>query len=268
MNVNWNQQICLLTGATGGIGQEIARKLAVKGATLILTGRDESKLKALCDSLPGSHDYVIADITSKEGRDAIEDKCMYLSSLTMLINNAGISKVESFDSAPADDIEQVLNVNLLAPMMLTRQLLPLLLAQKQAHIINVGSAYGSIGFAGHSMYCASKFGLRGWTESLQREYAQSHIKFYYFAPRATKTAMNSVAVETMNNALGNKVDAPAAVANALIKQIEQGSARRAFGFPERFFARLNGVFPEIVDSALRKKLSTVNRYIRPELKEN
>jgi short-subunit dehydrogenase len=153
------------------------------------------------------------------------------------------------------------------PIALTQRLIPVLQRSSEAHIVNVGSTFGSIGFAYHSLYCASKFGLRGFTESLMREYAGTGLRFHYFAPRATQTAINSAQVMSMNNALGNAMDAPNDVAAQLVDMLNKQQRRRFIGFPEKLFVKINGAFPAIVDMALKKQLPTIQRYMKTRSEE-
>ncbi len=134
-----------------------------------------------------------------------------------MINNAGISQ---FALSAQQDYQQQLQINLLAPMQLCQLLLPQLQQQPEAVIVNVGSAFGSIGYPGFSGYCASKFGLRGFTEALKRELAASPVRVLYFAPRATDTSINSAAVVAMNQQLGTRMDSPEFVAAQLLAQLK------------------------------------------------
>lgn len=266
--MQWQQQTCLLTGATGGIGQAIAKALANKGVSLILQGRSESRLQQLSDSLTGEHKILVADITTIQGREKI-CRMAELNAISMLINNAGVGQFSLLEETEEAVIVDTLEINLLAPILLIQELLPLLQKADQqqpapSYVINVGSAFGSIGFAGQSIYCASKFGLRGFTEALYRELADTNVHVSYFAPRATATSINSDQTMAMNKALGNSVDSPESVANALIQQLEKGHARLFVGFPEKLFVKINGAFPHIVDKALFKKLPIIKRFLRRE----
>ena len=265
--MKWQTQRCLLTGATGGIGQAVATELAVRGVSLILQGRNLKKLQALHAKLPGEHCYVVADITDPAGRNVLLERISLAGGITMLINNAGISKVGLLEQSDQQAITDTINTNLLAPMLLTQALLPQLKSLPQSYIINIGSAFGSIGFAGQSLYCASKFGLRGFSEALYRELADTSVKVSYLAPRATATSINSAQVVAMNQQLGSHTDTPVLVANALIKQLEQRRVRVFIGFEERLFAKINGVFPTLVDKALLKKLPIIKRFIAQQPKE-
>ncbi|MDY6949446.1 MAG: SDR family NAD(P)-dependent oxidoreductase [Pseudomonadota bacterium] len=130
----------------------------------------------------------------------------------------------------------------------------------QAHIVNIGSVLGTIGFAGNSVYCATKFGLRGFSEALRRELADTGIKVHYFAPRATRTAFNSDLVDDMNDALGNASDEPADVARSIVRALQADRLEYVIGWPEKFFARLNALLPRLVDMALRPKLPTIRKF--------
>lgn len=120
--------------------------------------------------------------------------------------------------------------------------------------------FGSIGFAANSVYCASKFGLRGFSEALRRELSDSNIHVHYFAPRATRTPFNSEAVNDLNRALGNAADEPAAVARQIVQCLQADKLEFVIGWPEKFFARLNALLPRVVDRALRPKLAIIREF--------
>jgi short-subunit dehydrogenase len=247
----------LLTGASGGIGRAIARSLASEGASVLLVARRAEELLLLSQQLPGSHSCFSADLTCAADRQALLGFVQATGGVDMLINNAGASQ---FALAAEQDYAAQITLNLLAPMQLCQQLLPMLQQKPVATIVNIGSAFGSIGYPGFSGYCASKFGLRGFTEALKRELALTKIRVLYFAPRATQTAINSQAVVAMNQELGNAMDTPDVVAAQLLAQLKQGQSRRFVGWPEKLFVRLNAVLPELVDKAIRGKLAVILKY--------
>ncbi|NQZ09633.1 MAG: SDR family NAD(P)-dependent oxidoreductase [Algicola sp.] len=179
----------------------------------------------------------------------------------VLINNAGISQFDAIHNISETQFRQAMEVNLLAPMCLTRDFLQLETGHHKT-VVNVGSALGSIGFPFYSSYCASKFGLRGFSEALSRELAQSDDNILYFAPRATQTPMNTEAVNAMNRQFGNAVDSPQAVALALVNQLEKGTLRAGIGWPEQIFAKVNALLPQLVDSILSKKLKNISQFVR------
>lgn len=258
-----NGKTVLLTGATGGIGQAIAAALAAAGARMVLNGRNEPALAALIERLAGEgHVAVVSDLADAPGRSRLR-RVAQEQSIDVLINNAGVGQLGLLEDAADGQLEQIVALNLLVPMMVCRDMIPMLKSRPQTAIVNVGSILGSIGYAGSAAYCGSKFGLRGYTEALRRELADSSIAVHYLAPRATDTSLNSPEAVAMNRELGVAVDAPGAVADALLQQLQRGRPRDRFlGWPEKFFVRLNGLFPRFVDKALRKQLPIIERFAR------
>jgi short-subunit dehydrogenase len=249
----------LLTGATGGIGWAIAEKLAEAGARLWLVGRNEDKLRQLQLALPGEHHSLPADLNHPEGRAAVVQACRE-SGLDVWVNAAGVLDFQLFDGQDNEQVERMLTTNLVSPMLLAHGLLPLLQQRQDAVLVNIGSIFGSIGHPGFAAYCASKFGLRGFTEALQRELAGSNVRVLYLAPRATHTDLNSMAVTALNEALGNSVDSPHQVAKELMKLLSGSRKHRYMGWQERLFVRINSLFPGVMHSALVRKLPIIRHH--------
>lgn len=251
----------VLTGATGGIGKAIARELSAAGAHLTLVARNEKKLSSLVEELgTGAHQAISADLSSDDGRRRIVDACRD-ADISLLINAAGTNEFGLFEKQSPESVRQLLDINLLSPILLSLELLPLLQQQHKSRIINIGSTFGSIGYPGFGTYCASKFGLRGFTESLRRELADTNTRISYVAPRATRTELNSDTVVAMNDALGTEMDDPALVA-AEVMQVIRGPADtdKYIGWPEKLFVRINALFPGVVDNSLRKQLPIIRRF--------
>ena len=255
----------LLTGASGGIGRAMAAALAPHCAFLVLAGRDPSRLSAVKQQVEGSGaqcTVVVADLTSAEGRDAVARAAP--DGVNLLVNNAGASEFASFAGQSDAAIERILATNALAPMQLTRRLLPALLAQPAAYIVNVGSIMGYLGYPGCAAYSASKFALRGFSEALRREFADTGVRVMYLAPRTTRTAMNSRALDALNAELGNAADEPQIAAGALLSLLGKPSPERLLGMPEALFARINQIAPGLVDRALRRQLPHIRRHLAKE----
>lgn len=252
----------VLTGGGGGIGTAIAQAIAPQCAVLLLVGRDAGRLAATAKAVerPGlACRVVLADLTTPEGRDAVVQAASGFD-INLLINNAGTSEFAWFADQGEASIERILDVNALAPMLLTQRLLPQLQRRASATIVNVGSIYGYLGYPGCASYSASKFALRGFTEALRRELADTTVRVRYVAPRATRTGINTSAVERMNAELGVAMDPPELVAKAVCDMLVGGREEAVLGWPEKFFARVNGVLPRLVDGALRKQLPVIRRY--------
>jgi short-subunit dehydrogenase len=248
----------VLTGASGGIGRAMAAALAPHCESLVLVGRDAARLSGI------QKDAVVvsADVTTAAGREAIARAAPH--GINLLVNNAGVSEFTSFAAQSDAAMERILATNVLAPMQLTRRLLPALLAQPAACIVNVGSIMGYLGYPGCAAYSASKFALRGFSEALRRELADTGVRVMYLAPRTTRTAMNSRALDALNAELGVGADAPEVVAGALLSLLERPAAERRLGMPEALFARINQIAPSLVDRALRRQLPQIRRHLAKE----
>lgn len=250
----------LLTGASGGIGSALAMALAEQGATLLLQGRRHDELERLHQGLPGAdrHQCLVAELTQAGDRARLTQAVRQAGGLDVLINNAGVSGFGWLaDQSPAQ-VSELLGINLEAPILLTQALLPLL--RRPGLVMNMGSAFGGIGYPGYSAYCASKFALRGFSEALGRELAGTGIQVLHFAPRATRTRINPEAVYAMNARLGNRTDSPERVAALAVRALERESRRRWLGWPEKLLVRLNSLCPRLLDLALARQIALIARY--------
>ena len=255
-----NQKTALLTGASGGIGQALARDLSAKGARLILIGREQQRLEALRNTLPEKADIIVADLLSAADRITIaETVTRSKRPVDILINNAGVSDFRLFESCNDTEIEQMMQLNLIAPMQLTRSLLPAL-NQNASQIVNIGSTFGSIGYPGFTCYCASKYGLRGFSEALSRELADTNTIVQHIAPRATKTSINSSAVVSLNERLGNHMDTPQWVSAKIVQAIEKEKKSLNLGWPEKLFVTINATFSSIVERHIATQLPAIKSF--------
>jgi short-subunit dehydrogenase len=256
-----NERSILLTGATGGIGRAVAKRLNAAGARLVLVARDGERLQRLGAELAGDKVTMVpTDLTTAEGRGRVIGASQ-AARVDVLVNCAGVNEFELLESQSDDAIRRLLDINLLSPMLLCRDLLPVLDDHENAQIVNIGSTFGNIGYPGFGAYCASKFGLRGFTEALRRELDGTGISVACVAPRATRTDLNSDAVIEMNNALGTAMDDPALVAEAVFTAIQKSASKDIYlGWPEKLFVRVNALFPRLVDSSLRKQLPVIRRF--------
>lgn len=255
----------MVTGASGGIGRALAAELHRRGASVLLVGRDPQALERTAQALGGTSARVAclaADLATAAGRaSAIATAGAWGGrGINVLVNNAGVGDFGLLGQLDDAAIERLFAINAVAPIQLTRGLLPHLGAQPQAAILNVGSVFGSLGYAGFAAYSATKFALRGFTEALRRELADGPVRVHYYAPRATRTGMNASAVERLNAELGVAMDAPAAVAAAACDLLESGRFEAVHGWPEKLFVRINALLPRVVDGSLRKQLPAIRRH--------
>jgi short-subunit dehydrogenase len=259
----------VLTGATGGIGRVIAQRLLEEGAHVLLVARDEAALGSLVQSFAFAGDRVHAqraDLTQRTDRAALCDVArQWHGGIDVLINNAGLNPFSMFEDLTPEQIDQCLAVNVQAPMHLCRDLLPWLKSRESAAIVNVGSVFGSIGLPGYVAYSATKFALRGFSEALRRELADTSVMVKHLAPRATRTAMNSAAVVEMNSRLKVAMDPPERVARELIALLKRRGYSSVVGWPEKAFVKINAVLPGVVDRAVRAQLSIFRAFTRPTI---
>ncbi|XQE68572.1 SDR family oxidoreductase [Pseudomonas sp. P3C3] len=256
----------VLTGASGGIGLALAERLCAGGAQLIAVTRQEEALSELRERYPKQVRVVAADLGSASGRQAVVDAARALGGVNLLINAAGVNRFALLEQLDDQAVAELLGLNLVATIQLTRGMLPLLRQQRQALLVNVGSIYGSIGYPGYATYCASKFALRGFSEALRREMADTGVGVLYVAPRATRTPMNSAQAVALNSALKVAMDPPESVADAVLRAIELDRSELYLGWPEKFFVRLNGLLPSLVDKALRKQLPLIRQFTHKEMR--
>jgi len=256
-----NDKVVLVTGATGGIGRALCALLSAAGARLVLNAMVETSLRALQQELGQRHLVVVADVSLPEGRDLVEQACHSAGGVDVVINLAGILDSNLFTNQGEAAIIRLLEVNAIAPILLTRRLLPQMLRKPQARIVNVGSIFGSIGHPGFATYCASKAATKMFSEALARELADTGVSVGYIAPRATNTPLNTDRVIMLNEALGNTTDTPEHVAAAIFAMAGNKSRLRYLGWPESLFVRINAILPGVVHNALVKKLSLVKQIL-------
>ncbi|MGE4239773.1 SDR family oxidoreductase [Ramlibacter sp.] len=246
----------LLTGAGGGIGTAAANALAAAGSALLLAGRSAGQLAAQARALRQRHPAAQIEWHAGDLRKEIDIHALSARAeaqeCNVVIHCAGTPQFGPLGDCGIDTMTNVLQTNLLAPMALTRALLPHMRGLPRAQVIFLGSALGAIGLPGFSVYCAGKFGLRGFAQALRRELADTGVRVQYLAPRSTRTAFNDAAVEAYNRATGTAMDSPEHVARALVRMMENESAETFLGFPEKIAARLNGLAPVALDGAFAK----------------
>jgi short-subunit dehydrogenase len=245
----------ILTGAGGGIGGELARQLVDGGARLVLVDVNAQALAERQRELGEAQVHTVCvDITEPDAHARIVSECVErFGGIDILINSAGINPFGEFAQQPVELLGKTLEINTVAPILLTRAVLPVMLRQGSGQVVNVGSTFGSIGFAWFSAYSASKFALRGFSQALRRELADSDIAVTYVAPRAVRTTINSQQVYDMAQAVKMHFDEPEHVARRIIEAVRSRRKECYIGFPESLFVRINGLLPGLIDRALRRQ---------------
>ncbi|ASY68244.1 3-oxoacyl-[acyl-carrier-protein] reductase [Sinorhizobium fredii] len=180
----------LITGASGGIGEEIARMLHAQGAIVGLHGTRVEKLEALANSLGERVQIFPANLSDRAEVKALGEKAeTELGGVDILVNNAGITKDGLFVRMSDEDWDNVLEVNLTAVFRLTRELTHPMMRRRFGRIVNITSVVGVTGNPGQANYCASKAGMIGFSKSLAQEIATRNVTVNCVAPGFIESAM-------------------------------------------------------------------------------
>ncbi|AUW41695.1 MULTISPECIES: 3-oxoacyl-[acyl-carrier-protein] reductase [Rhizobium] len=180
----------LVTGASGGIGEEIARLLHKQGAVVGLHGTRVEKLEALAADLGERVKIFPANLSDRGEVKALGQKAEAdLEGVDILVNNAGITRDGLFVRMSDEDWDSVLEVNLTSTFRLTRELTHPMMRRRYGRIINITSVVGVTGNPGQANYCASKAGMIGFTKSLAQEIATRNVTVNCVAPGFIESAM-------------------------------------------------------------------------------
>jgi short-subunit dehydrogenase len=236
----------LITGAGSGIGRALAQEAARRGYVPILAGRRPEPLEETALTLPVEARIVVADILTRAGRAALTAAAG--DRLDVLINNAGTVEVGPLASQEDAALTRLIETNLTAPILLTRDLLPALRRAK-GRVVNVGSVFGDIAYPYFAAYSASKFGLRGFSDALRREVSGEGVGVTYAAPRATRTSA-SVAFGHLVEPLQMTLDPPEAAAARIWDAVGRGEREAYPRGKERLFVLVQRLFPRLVDASV------------------
>lgn len=186
-------RVILITGASGGIGSELARQLAPMGVRLALCGRSEEKLqnlKAETEKLGATTMVWAGDITADDAPQAcVQAVVEHFGQLDILVNNAGLALSCPLEQTTAQQFDDIMALNVRAPYFLCQQALPVLRKSDVPTILNIASVVGHKGYPLQSAYAASKHALIGMTKSLANEVYEEGIRVHIIAPGAVYTDM-------------------------------------------------------------------------------
>ena len=183
----FKDKVALITGASGAIGKEIASSLSKSGASVILCGTKKEVLENMARDLSGKVEIITENIKNFEKFEKILTKKQL--NIDILVNNAGITKDNLLIRMKEDDIDNVININLLSLIKISKCVLKNMMKQKFGRIISISSVVGFTGNPGQVNYCASKSGITGFTKSLALEVASRGITVNAIAPGYISSAM-------------------------------------------------------------------------------
>ncbi|MDR2902592.1 MAG: 3-oxoacyl-[acyl-carrier-protein] reductase [Lactobacillales bacterium] len=220
--LDYTGKTALITGATGGIGRAIAKKMHAAGATLALTDISMDALNAFKAELGDRVFVYSANLTDSDSLNELAKKAEAdMGKIDILINNAGITKDGLSMRMTDEQWQQVLDINLTAGFKLARAVVPGMMKRRYGRIVGMASIVGVMGNAGQANYAASKGGLIAMSKSMGQELANRGITFNCIAPGFIKTAMTDALPEEARNKLIQKIPmarlgTPDDVANAVM----------------------------------------------------
>jgi short-subunit dehydrogenase len=193
MSVNLKDKVVLITGASSGFGASAAQLFAQEGASVVLAARRINRLQDLAEKIQAQGGEAMAvpvDVSERaEVENMVQTVLEIYDRIDILFNNAGFGRMDFLENLSAHrDIEMQVAINLVGSILVSRSVLPSMIQRRQGHIINMSSVAGFIGAPSYTVYAATKYGMRGFTEVLRREVAPFGIKVsgIYPGPAATE----------------------------------------------------------------------------------
>lgn len=265
--------IAIVTGASSGIGWHLCRQLFLRGAVVIAVARREQRLLQLRDELaseldrdPKTNDlsraierfhWVVGDVTDATVRAAAMELASRVGDgrLDLIVNNAGIGAIGPFESASEERLRRIMEVNFFAPCEWTRAALPLLHRGRSPVICNVSSVLGHRAVPDKSEYCASKFALHGWSDSLRAELARSGIQVTLVSPSTTSSEFFDSVIDTAAGVKSNSVGSwtPQRVAAATLSAIVARRSEVILSLGGKALVYADRIAPPLVNFAVAKK---------------
>lgn len=248
MSERYKDQVVVITGGGRGIGRAIAQEFAAEGATLVLAGRRMDALDNAaeeCRDLGAVASTVHCDVMKEEDLvHLVGHTVREHGRIDVLVNNAGVVTGGRLDEIDSDDISRMVGVNIWAPVRLTQLVLPHMREAKRGAIVNISSLAGRLGVPYYATYCASKFAMRGFSESLRRELQPEGIHVMAVYPGGTATdMMESVEFDRY----GMTVATAGQVARAVMRGLRWSQGDVYVGVGESILSRFNDVMPWATD---------------------
>lgn len=233
--------VAIVVGASGAIGSVTVRALIGQGINVVLAALADPKLDALAEEAraAGLQALVVpTDLRRRSDIDFLVAKTLVtFSRIDILVNAAGISASPSVCETTDEELAAVVDVNLLGPARLMQAVLPVMKAQRRGSIVNIGSVAGEAGILG--IYSASKFGLRGLTDTIRREVRSHNIDVTLIQPGFVRSPMNP--------ALGDRIPGPEIVADAVLAALSKPRRKHIVPSAYRLPVLVAGAFPALID---------------------
>ncbi len=263
---HYKDKVCVITGAASGIGRALTTALAESGARLAISDINADGLAETVDMVGGSN-RVMSDVFDMADAQAIADYAgrveTALGPADYVFNVAGLTRVGNFLDTPLDSMEKVMDVNYWGVVRMSKAFIDQIIARKGT-LVNISSVFGLIGYAGQTHYCASKFAVRGFTETLAQELKGTGVGICCVHPGgiATNVARNAVvdklpdsaaSREEMNAAFDKvAITSPEKAAEVILKGAAKKKRRILIGGDARFISFVSRLFPVKYSKILEK----------------
>lgn len=264
MNDIFKGKVVIVTGASSGIGEAIARRFAENGSRVVLAARSEEKLAVIVEEIKAKNQeafFVKTDVSVEEDCKAlINTTIAQYGRIDILINNAGLSMRASFDDVELKVLHQLMNVNFWGTVYCTKYALPYLVAAKGS-LVGVSSVAGFHGLPGRTGYSASKFAIHGFLETIRIENLKKGLHVMIIAPGFTATEIRKHALVADGSEQGlsprdeNKLVTPDYVAGWVLKGIRKKKRNKILTLDGKITALFQRIIPSVVDWAYYVEMS-------------
>lgn len=253
----FKDKVCVITGAASGIGRALAIELSEAGATLALSDINADGLAETIEQVGGANKAMsdVFDIASADDIASYADKVATThGAADYVFNVAGLTRVGNFVDTPLESMEKVMDVNYWGVVRMSKAFLGQILERKGT-LVNISSVFGIIGYAGQTHYCASKFAVRGFTETLAQELRGTGVGICSVHPGgiATNIARNAIADKLPDNGVTREeldagfdkmaITSPKKAAQVILKGAAKKKRRILIGADARFISIVSRLFP-------------------------
>lgn len=251
----------VITGASSGIGRAAALEFARRGANLVLAARRGELLEEVagaCRALGAECRVVVTDVTQRADCEHLIDVA---GNVDILVNNAGFAIFDPIESAKPDDLDAMMQTNYFGAVWCSQAVLPQMLARRGGTIVNVASIAGIMGYARMGGYCATKFAMIGFSETLRDEVLGRGVRVAMVCPGTVETQFFQKAERGKMPGASRLIMAikPEHVARAIVKAAEDGKYRRILPVGAALFMKLKEHFPRLAHMLMRRVSAAVEK---------